>query len=149
MKALLIILISSFTFAATTNFHLELSIEDLDNESYIEEVSCFVRQTLTWESQANYFKCDTQYEKGVSFKNVFTNVGYIHDARLPYSIYRFGGNDGLINKLAKAIRLDGYIKSRLGLKIYYKDHSLYTSSPEYIIDAGEKTYLLRVSRVYY
>lgn len=143
MKTIIMTIFMFITFttmASTAKFLMEIELQDLNSEAKIFSYQCQVKQTLTWESQLNFFSCSDEKGEKVNVTNVITDVGYDYDLRQAFSLWGLSQDNGLVKKLLLQNNIQTKLKSSNPVKIFYGRQSPRVTSNEYLIEAQETTY---------
>ncbi|MCP4915188.1 MAG: hypothetical protein GY909_18860 [Oligoflexia bacterium] len=142
-------LLTTSVFASTAKFNIEMELVDLSTEEVIFSYHCNVRQTLTWESQLNFFNCENEEGEKLNISKVVTDVGYDYDRRQAFSLWHLSHREGLVTKIFKEINIEAKLKSSNPAKIFYGRRAPSVTASEFLIDSEETTYAFKLETIGY
>lgn len=143
MKAILCTLCTLFTISAmadTASFNIEIGMNNLVSGETVFSYNCDVKQTLTWQSQFNFFSCTDENGEKITYTNVPTNVGYDYNRRKAYSLWSLTGANGMIQQILSKKGMTLKLKASDPVQIYYGNRFLDLSSDEYLIEGENNAF---------
>lgn len=152
MKKVIFLIVSFLTtsvFASTAKFNIEMELVDLSTEEVVFSYQCSVRQTLTWESQLNFFNCENEEGEKLNISKVVTDVGYDYDRRQAFSLWHLSHREGLVTKIFNELNIDESLQSSNPAKIFYGRRAPSVAAEEFLIESEETTYAFKLETIGY
>lgn len=150
MKLFLVLfLFSTSLFASTAKFNMDFHVKSLSTDEVVAKFNCLVNQTLTWENQSNFFKCENDEGQIVTVMNVGVTVGINHDSNTAYTIFRNTGKRGLLTGLFEKSGIELKLISGAGVKIYYLDRAPISSGTEFMLEGDVDGYVMVIDNMNY
>ena len=154
MKSLLLIILSLLSvsaFSNTAKISIDIELVNLDLDEEVFNYQCEIRQTLTWESQSNFFKCISEDAPTLILKNTLADIGYHHEKKQAFSIMYFSNKTGFITKMFEKLNIETKLKrSKNGLKVFYAPTKPRSTENEFLIETqDDQTFLLTISNISY